>query len=163
MRAWSDHVHDSFGPELRMPSGAEFLDCIPVHYATEEDHLGFHAKSLYIRHNLAIGCLTDQAGEQYNQLVKHDITPGQLKAQAQTAKCLQKLCKWKGRLLTQATSSGWKCTGSSVFSLCCRRISSSRRVGSLRNAGAAAGPATPRTSTTGAPSTGCTRPRRWCE
>jgi len=77
MRAWRDHVHASFGPELRMPSGAEFVDCIPVHYATEEGHLGFHAKSLYIRHNLAIGCLTDQAGEQYNQLVKHDITPGQ--------------------------------------------------------------------------------------
>lgn len=77
MQAWRDHIHASFGPQLRMPKGEEFCDCIPVHYATEPGHLCRHAHLLYVKHGIAIGCLTDQAGEHYNQLVKHDVTAGQ--------------------------------------------------------------------------------------
>ena len=48
---------------------------MPVHYATE-GHLCTHASKLYRVHKIAIGVLTDQASEQYNQLVKHDVACG---------------------------------------------------------------------------------------
>ena len=75
MRAWRDHIHESFGSAVGMPNGEDLLDCMPVHYVTE--HVHDHAGDLFRRHGIAIGCLTDQAGEQYNQLVKRHITPGQ--------------------------------------------------------------------------------------
>jgi hypothetical protein len=75
VRAWVDHICDSFGPTVGMPDGRDLCDCIPVHYAL--CHLKDHAADLWDRFGIAIGCLTDQAGEQYNQLVKRDITPGQ--------------------------------------------------------------------------------------
>ena len=74
-RAWRDHIHMSFGPQVSMPRGEEFMDCMPVHYGSV--HLRDHAHQLYQEHGVSIGCLTDQAGEQFNQLVKSDITPGQ--------------------------------------------------------------------------------------
>ena len=75
MRAWRDHIHESFGSAVGIPNGEDLLDCMPVHYVTE--HVHDHAGDLFRRHGIAIGCLTDQAGEQYNQLVKRHITPGQ--------------------------------------------------------------------------------------
>lgn len=74
-RAWRDHIHNSFGPQVSMPPGEDFMDCMPVHYGSV--HLREHAHELWEAYGIPIGCLTDQAGEQYNQLVKADITAGQ--------------------------------------------------------------------------------------
>ena len=74
-RKWRDHIQDGFGQHVRMPDGSTFMSCMPVHYTTE-GHLRTHASKLYRAHKIAIGVLTDQASEQYNQLVKHDVTCG---------------------------------------------------------------------------------------
>lgn len=76
LRAWADHIHASFNHQVGFPcDGADLLDVAPAHYLLE--HFAEHAHLLYVTHGIAIGSLTDQAGEQYNQLVKRHLTAGQ--------------------------------------------------------------------------------------